>query len=42
MKGEKHIASIDFTEYLRTTNVSENIKVIMGDFYKMDFMKGNI
>ena len=31
---------MDFTEYLRKSDVSENNKVYMVDFYKMDFMKG--
>ena len=40
IKGEKHIAPMDFAEHLRKSDVSENSKVYMVDVYKMDFMKG--
>ena len=39
IKGEKHIASKDFAEYLRNSDVSENGKFIMTDFCETDFMK---
>ena len=37
IKGGKHIASMDFAEHLRKSDVSE--KFIIGNFYEMDFMK---
>ena len=40
IKGEKHIALIDFAEHLRNPDVSENSKVFMVDIDEMDFMKG--
>ena len=41
IKGEKHIAPMDFAEHLRKSEVSENSKVYyMVDFYEMDFMEG--
>ena len=40
IKGGKHIALMNFAEYLKKSNVSENRKVIMANFYKMDLMKG--
>ena len=30
---------MDFAEHLRKTDVSENSKVYMVDFYEMDFIK---
>ena len=30
---------MDFAKYLRKSDVSENSKFIMTDFYEMDFMK---
>ena len=35
IKGEKHIAPMDFAEYLRKSDVSETAKFIMADFYDM-------
>ena len=32
MKGEKHIAAMDFGEYLRKLDVSEKSKVYYGNF----------
>ena len=40
MIGEKHIGSMNFGEYLRKSDVSENRKFILAYFYEMDFMKG--
>ena len=40
IKGEEHIALMDFAEHLRKSDVSENSKVFMVDIYEMDFMKG--
>ena len=40
IKGEKHIAPMDFAEHLRKSDVSENSTVYMVDIYGMDFMKG--
>ena len=38
MKGEKHVAQMDFAEYLGKSDVTQN-KFIIVDFYEMDFMK---
>ena len=35
IKGKKHIAELDFAEYL---GVSEKGKLIIPDLYEMDFM----
>ena len=32
IKGEKHIAEIDFAEYLRKSDLSEDRKVYYGQF----------
>ena len=40
IKGEKHIAPMDFAEHLRKSDVSENKKVFMVDFHGIDFIKG--
>ena len=34
VEGEKHITPIDFAEYLRKSNVSENGKVYYGRFLR--------
>ena len=34
VEGEKHITPIDFAEYLRKSNVSENSKVYYGRFLR--------
>ena len=34
IKGRKHIATMDFTEYLRKLDVSENIKVYYDRFLR--------
>ena len=34
IKGEKHITQIDFAEYLRKLDVSENTKVYCGPFLR--------
>ena len=39
IKGGKHTAPMNFAEYLRKSDVSENSKVYFGRFYEMDFMK---
>ena len=39
MKGEKHLAPMDFAEYLSKWDILENSKSVMDDFYKIDFMK---
>ena len=39
MKGEKHLALMDFAEYLRKWDILGNSKSVMEDFYKIDFMK---
>ena len=33
---------MDFAEYLRKSNVSDNSKVYYGRFYEMDFIKGTV
>ena len=33
---------MDFAKYLRQTDVSEDSKVCIVDFYEMDFMKGTV
>ena len=40
IKGGKHIAPMDFADYLWKWDVLENSKVYYGRFYKMHFMKG--
>ena len=41
MKSGKNIAPIDSSESLRkSVSQISNVKFIMGDFYKMDFMNG--
>ena len=42
IKGEKYITPMDFAEQLRKSGVSEILKFIMINSYKMDFMKGNV
>ena len=37
IKGEKHIAQVDFAEYLRKRDVSENSKVYYGRFLRNGF-----
>ena len=34
IKGEKHIAQMDFAKYLRKSDVSENSKVYYGQFLR--------
>ena len=34
IKGEKHIVQVDFAEYLRKSDVSENSKVCYGRFLR--------
>ena len=36
MKGEKHIAQMDFAKYLRKSDVSENSKVYYGRFLRIE------
>ena len=41
MKSGKNIAPMDSSESLRkSVSQINNVKFIMGDFYKMDFMNG--
>ena len=41
MKSGKNIAPMDSSESLRkSVSQISNVKFIMGDFYKMDFMNG--
>ena len=41
MKSGKNIAPMDFSESLRkSVSQNSNVKFIMGDFYKMNFMNG--
>ena len=40
IKGEKHIAQIDFAEHLRKSDVSENSKIYYGRFLQNGLMKG--
>ena len=41
MKSGKNIAPMDFSESLRkSVSQNSNVKFIMGDFYKMNFING--
>ena len=41
MKSGKNIAPMDFSESLRkSVSQNSNVKFVMGDFYKMNFMNG--
>ena len=40
IKGGKHIAPMDFAEYLENQTFQRIAKFVMADFYEMDFMKG--
>ena len=37
IKGEKHIAAMDFAEFLRKSNVPQKSNFIMADYYAVDF-----
>ena len=39
-KGEKHIAQMDFAEYFRKSDVSENSKVYYDRFLRNGFHEG--
>ena len=41
MKGGKYIASMDFAEYLRKSDVSENSKVYYGRFLRKGLYERN-
>ena len=40
MYSRNHIVPLDFAEYHRKWDFSDNTKTVVADFYEMDFIKG--